>query len=75
MADPKEELPQLLSFIPWWRKGDPVPDWNWIKVIQEVSRETRIQLVISQLQYENDVAQAASNAIERNIKILTAGRK
>jgi hypothetical protein len=73
MAHPKEELPELLRYIPWWRKGDPGPDWPW--VIQEISPEARVQLVISQLQYENDVAQAATKAIERNIKILTGSRK
>ena len=74
MANPKEELPDLLRFIPWWRKGDPGPDWPWI--VEEISAEARIQLVVSQLEYEREVVAAQGKAIERNIGILKqAGAK
>ena len=70
MPNLKEELPDLLRFIPWWRKGDPGPDWPWI--IEDISAEARVQLVVSQLQYEKEVVTAQANAIDRNIAILTA---
>lgn len=73
MANPKEELPEVLRYIPWWRKGDPGPDWPWF--IREINAEAAIQLAVSQLHYENDVAQATIKANERNIKILTAAKK
>lgn len=68
MADFKEELPDILRLLPWWRKADPGPDWPW--VIQEVSHEHRVQLVVSQLEYQKEVAAAQTKAIERNIAIL-----
>ena len=63
-------LPEILSYLPWWRKGDPGPDWPWI--IEDISAEARVQLVVSQLQYEKEVVTAQANAIDRNIAILTA---
>jgi len=68
MANLKEELPDALRFIPWWRKGDPGPDWPWI--VEEISPEARVQLVVSQLEYEKEVVAAQSKAIDRNIAIL-----
>jgi hypothetical protein len=68
MPNPKEELPELLRYIPWWRKGDPGPDWPWI--VEEISPEARVQLVVSQLEYEKEVVAAQSKAIDRNIAIL-----
>jgi hypothetical protein len=74
MPNLKEELPDLLRFIPWWRKGDPGPDWPWI--VEEISAEARIQLVVSQLEYQREVVAAQSKAIDRNIAILKqAGAK
>jgi len=74
MPHPKEELPESLRFIPWWRKGDPGPDWPWI--VEEISLEARLQLVVSQLEYEREVVAAQSKAIDRNIAILKeAGKK
>ena len=63
-------LPEILSYLPWWRRGDPGPDWPWI--IEDISAEARVQLVVSQLQYEKEVVTAQANAIDRNIAILTA---
>jgi hypothetical protein len=71
MPSGKEDLPELLRYIPWWRKGDPGPDWPWI--IEEVSAEARVQLVVSQLEFEKEVAAAQTKAIERNIAILKGG--
>jgi hypothetical protein len=70
MPNPKEfaGLPEILSYIPPWRKGDPGPDWPWI--IQEVDPEIRVQLVVSQLEYEKEVVAAQARAIDRNIAIL-----
>ena len=69
MADGKDTLPEILSYIPWWRKGDPGPDWPWI--IEEISAEARVELVVSQLQYQKEVVAAQSKAIDRNIAILS----
>jgi len=63
-----KELAEVLNYIPWWRKGDPGPDWPWI--VEEISAEARVQLVVSQLEYEKEVVAAQSKAIERNIGIL-----
>lgn len=63
-----KELAEVLNYIPWWRKGDPGPDWPWI--VEEISPEARVQLVVSQLEYEKEVVAAQSKAIERNISIL-----
>ena len=68
MPKPKEELPESLIYNPWWRKGDPGPDWPWI--IDDISSEARVQLVVSQLEYEKEVVAAQSKAIDRNIAIL-----
>ena len=70
MPKGKEELPEILSYIPWWRKGDPGPDWPWI--FQEISAEAQVQLVVSQLQYEKEMVAAQAKAIDRNIAILNA---
>jgi hypothetical protein len=72
MANPKD-LPDQLQYIPLWRKGDPGPDWPWI--LRELSAEVQIQLVVSQLQYEGEVAAAAAKAIQRNITIVSAAKK
>lgn len=68
MPNPKAELPEPLAYIPWWRKGDPGPDWPWI--FEEISQEVQVQLVVSQLEYQKDVVAAQSKAIDRNIAIL-----
>lgn len=74
MPNPKEELPEVLKYIPWWRKGDPGPDWPWI--FEEISLEARVQLVVSQLEYEKEVVAAQTKALDRNIGILReAGKK
>ncbi len=74
MPNPKAELPESLAYIPWWRKGDPGPDWPWI--FEEVSFEVQVQLVVSQLEYQREVVAAQSKAIDRNIAILKgAGAK
>ena len=70
MPNANDNLPELLSYIPWWRKGDPGPDWPWI--VEEISAEARVQLVVSQLEYMKQVAAAQSAAIDRNIAILKA---
>lgn len=70
LPNPKDALPEILSYLPWWRKGDPGSDWPWI--IEDISAEARVQLVVSQLQYEREVVTAQANAIDRNIAILTA---
>ncbi len=62
-------LPEALRYVPVWRKGDPGPGWPWI--IGEVSAEARVQLVISQLQFEKEVTAAQLKAIDRNITILS----
>ena len=69
MADPKPQLPEALNFIPWWRKGDPGPDWPWI--FEELNPAARVELVVSQLQYEKEVLAAQTKAIDRNIAILS----
>jgi hypothetical protein len=66
--NPKDELPDPLKYVPIWRKGDPGPDWPWI--IDEISLEARLQLVVSQLEYEKEVVTAQSKALDRNIAIL-----
>lgn len=71
MPNGKDNLPEALSYIPWWRKGDPGPDWPWI--LEDISAEVRVQLVVSQLEYEKQVVSAQSAAIDRNIAILKAG--
>jgi hypothetical protein len=63
-----KELPEILNYIPWWRKGDPGPDWPW--VVEEIGPEARVQLVVSQLEYEKEMVAAQAKAIERNIGIL-----
>jgi hypothetical protein len=68
MPNPKAELPEALNYIPWWRKGDPGPDWPWI--FEEISHEVQVQLVVSQLEYQKEVVAAQSKAIDRNIAIL-----
>ncbi len=68
MANTKAELPDSLIYNPWWRKGDPGPDWPWI--IEEIGLEAKVQLVVSQLEYEREVVAAQSKAIDRNIAIL-----
>lgn len=68
MQNPKEELPDILRLIPWWRKGDPGPDWPWI--VEEISHEARVQMVVSQLEYQKEVVAAQAKAIDRNIAIL-----
>lgn len=76
MQNPREigELPEILRYLPLWRKGDPGPDWPWI--VQEISPEVRVQLVVSQLEYEREVVAAQAKAIDRNIAILKeAGAK
>ena len=76
MPNPRElaELPEVLRYLPWWRKGDPGPDWPWI--VQEIGPEVRVRLVVSQLEYEREVGVAQVKAIERNIAILKeAGAK
>jgi hypothetical protein len=70
MPNGKDALPEVLASIPWWRKGDPGPDWPWI--MEEISQESRVALVVSQLQYEKEVVAAQSAAIDRNIAILKA---
>jgi hypothetical protein len=68
------DLPDILQYAPWWRKGDPGPDWPWI--VQDISVEARVQLVVSQLEYEQEVVVAQQKAIQRNIAILKdAGKK
>lgn len=67
---PKDDIPEQLRYIPWWRKVDPGPDWTF--VIHELDRAARVKLVLSQLEYEKDVAQAATKAIDRNISILSS---
>lgn len=75
MPNPREELPDVLKYIPDWRKGDPGPDWTWvIHVLPEMKPEARARLVVSQLQYEKEVAQAQINAIDRNINAITSGK-
>jgi hypothetical protein len=66
----KDELLELIQFNPIWRKGDPGPDWPWI--FQELGSEVQVELVLSQLQYQKEVAAAQSTAIDRNIAILKA---
>ena len=78
MPNPKDVLPEPLAYIPWWRKGDPGPDWPG--VWEEISLEARLQFMVSDLQYEKEVltAQVAARtkAIDRNIAILSgAGAK
>jgi len=68
MPDPKVELPESLIYNPIWRKGDPGPDWPWI--FEDISFEAKVQLVVSQLEYEKEVVVAQSKAIDRNIAIL-----
>ena len=70
MPNPKDELPGILRYEPWWRKADPGPDWPWI--FQELTHEAQVQLVVSQLEYEKEVVAAQSKAIDRNIAILKA---
>ena len=75
MLPQKDELPELLRYIPWWRKGDPGPEWWWT-ILEEISIDVRVKLVVSQLEYEKDVISAHSKAIDRNIAILRdAGAK
>jgi hypothetical protein len=38
--------------------------------VEEISAEARIQLVVSQLEYEKEVVAAQIKAIDRNIAIL-----
>jgi hypothetical protein len=70
MPNPKGDLPEILQYVPWWRKADPGPDWPWI--FQELGPEVQVQLVVSQLEYEKEVVNAQSKAIDRNIAILKA---
>ena len=73
MAIPKPELPESLIYDPWWRKGDPGPDWPWI--FQEIGVEAKVQLVVSQLEYQKEVMAAQTKAIDRNIAILKGAGK
>lgn len=68
----REDFAEILYNLPWWRKGDPGPDWPWI--IEEISQEARVELVVSQLEYQREVVAAQSKAIERNIAILNRAR-
>ncbi len=69
---PKEDLTEIIYNLPWWRKADPGPDWPWI--IEEVSQEVRVELVVSQLEYQREVTAAQGKAIERNIAILNRAK-
>jgi len=70
MGQAKDPLAEQLAYLPWWRKGDPGPDWPWI--LEDISAEARVQLVVSQLEYEKELVAAQSKAIDRNIAILKA---
>jgi len=68
------DLPEALHYIPWWRKGDPGPDWPWL--LKDISAEAKVQLAVSQMQFEKDLAAAHSNIMDRNIAILkSAGNR
>jgi hypothetical protein len=74
MPDAKD-LPEVLQYIPWvGGRGpihpDPGPWVQWLS--EEVSSEARVQLIVSELQFEKEVIAARSKAIDRNIAILTA---
>ena len=70
MGHGKDTLAEQLAYIPWWRKGDPGPDWPWI--LEDISAEARVQLAVSQLEYQKEMVVAQSKAIDRNIAILKA---
>ncbi|MGH7836964.1 MAG: hypothetical protein ACREQC_03970 [Candidatus Binataceae bacterium] len=76
MPNPKELLPEPLIYIPWWRKGDPGPDWPG--VWEEISLEARVQHMVIELNYEKEVmaAQVAARAkaIDAHIAALGGGR-
>ena len=67
------DLPEALSYIPWWRKGDPGPDWPWL--LREISAEAKVQLAVSQMEYEKDMAAAYSKVMDRNMAILKSSNR
>jgi hypothetical protein len=70
-----KDLPELLQYIPWWGgRGPGIPDPGpWVQwITEEVGGEARVQLLVSQLQFEKEVIAARTKAIDRNIAILTS---
>jgi hypothetical protein len=73
MANPKrEELVDILKYGPTrFPIYDPGPPW-WFEV---VSKEAQIEVVASQLQLEKEILGAQVKAIDRQIALLSRGRK
>jgi hypothetical protein len=64
-----EELPEVLSYIPWWRKGDPGPEWV-SRIIEEISAEQRVELVVHELQYEKELLELGKQALAARTKAI-----
>jgi len=60
-----EALHPMLRF-PWWRHGDPVPDF----IFQHLDKAILKDLAVAQLEAQREILQSESKLAERSIAIL-----
>jgi hypothetical protein len=60
-----ETLHPMLRF-PWWRHGDPVPDF----IFQYLDKAILMDLAVAQLEAQREILQSEGKLAERSIAIL-----